>query len=421
MNEILGRNGTTMGGDGMENGRGVVIVGAGQAGSEAAVALRQAGFEGRVVLIGAEPHPPYRRPPLSKAYLTGEASLGGLLIRTADKYAAMGIEFLPGRAVVDVDAGAKLVTLDDGETLGYAKLVLATGGRARTLPLVGSAWPNVFHIRAIADVDRLRTEFQPGRRLTIIGGGFIGLETAAAAIKMGLNVTVLEAADRVLARVASPELSAFCERYHRANGVTLHTGATVRLIEGDGRATGVVTAEGTVPADAVVVSVGLVPETDVARRAGLAVDDGIVTDPFARTSDPDVLAVGDCANHPNGVYGARLRLESVQNAIEQARAAVATIMGGRGAYDPVPWFWSEQYNLKVQMVGLYRDADQTVTRGVEGAEGFSLFHARRGRILAVESINRPQDFLVAKRLVAARIEFVPDQIADTGFALKGLL
>lgn len=398
----------------------VVIVGAGQAGSEAAAALRQAGHEGPITLLGNESHPPYRRPPLSKDYLAGKSRHEDLYVKPVEAYAKLRIDFHPGRQVVELDRKFKRVRLDDGESVSYDKLILATGGRPRRLELAGSDWLNVHYIRTIDDIDGLRAAFLPGARIVIIGAGYIGLETAAAAIQHGLNVTVLEAAERVLARVTAVELSRFYENTHTARGVKLHTSTTVLGLEGDHRVRQVLTNKGPIAADVLVVGIGLIPNTELAVAAGLDVDGAITTDELTRTSDPDILAIGDCTSHPNVFYGKRLRLESVQNALEQARTAAATIVGQVKPYNPVPWFWSDQYELKLQMVGLSQGHDRTVIRGSLADKSFAVFYLHGPHVIAVDAVNRPQDFLLAKRLVAARIKAEPGQLADVAFPLKSL-
>lgn len=398
----------------------VVIVGAGQAGSEAATALRQAGHEGPITLLGSESHPPYRRPPLSKDYLAGKNSHEHLYVKPAQAYAKLGIDFHPGREVVELDRTNKRVSLADGDLLTYDKLILATGGKPRQLELAGGKQPNVHYIRTIDDIDGLRAGFVPGTKMVIIGAGYIGLETAAVAIQHGLDVTVLEAAERVLARVAAGELSAFYERTHTSRGVKLHTSTQVLGLEGDHRVRQVLTNKGSIPVDVLVVGIGLIPNVQLAVAAGLDVEGAINTDEFTRTSDPDILAIGDCASHPNAFYGRRLRLESVQNALEQARTAAATVLGQIKSYNPVPWFWSDQYELKLQMVGLSQGYDRTVIRGSISDNNFAVFYLHGRQIIAVDAVNRPQDFLAAKRLVAAKSHAEPEQLADLAFPLKSL-
>lgn len=399
-----------------------VIIGAGQAGGETALQLRKLGHAGRIVLIGEEPVVPYKRPPLSKAYLAGSLGEEGLHVVPPATFEKSGIEFLGGRRVQRIERGSKTVWLDDGTTIAYDRLALTTGGRARPLSLPGGDATNVFTVRTIADVEALRPHCQPGRRLVIIGGGFIGLEAAAVARKLGLEVTLLEGLPRVMARVTAPEVSAFFEREHRAHGVDLRCGAQVAALHGSPAVHTVELADGTrLAADAVIVGIGLIPNVELAEAAGLAVDNGIVVDEHTRSSDPDIVAAGDCANHPNHHYGRRLRLESVQNAMEQARIAAAAMLGETAPYRTIPWFWSDQYDLKLQMVGLSTGYDRLVLRGRFEARAFAAFYLREGRLIAADTVNRPADFMFAKKLVAAGLQPDLEALADDSLPLKSFL
>ena len=400
-----------------------IIVGAGQAGCEVATSLRQFGYAGRIMLVGAEAHLPYRRPPLSKAYLAGQVDAQSLRIKPQATYDKANIELLLGRRVESIDRGARQIVLDDGSRMHYDKLVLATGGEARRLSLTGSDARNVLYLRSIGDVDAIRHEFAPGRRLVVVGGGYIGLEVAAVARGLGLSVTVLESAARVLVRVAAPQMSQFYEEVHRAAGVDVRTGCTIEAFEQvDGRVVAIrLAGGGHIDADTVVVGIGLVPSMELARAAGIAVGDGILVDEHACTADPDILAVGDCANHPNELIGRRVRLESVPNATEQARTVAATICGKPQPYHPVPWFWSDQYDLKLQMVGISDGYDEVVTRGDPALRHFCAFYLRAGVLIAADTVNRPSDFMVAKQLVARHARFSREQLADATLPLKSLL
>lgn len=399
-----------------------VIVGAGQAGSEVASSLRQLGYAGRIVLVGAEAHLPYRRPPLSKAYLAGQVNADSLLIKPRATYDRARVELMLSRRVESIDRTARQLVLDGGLRLAYDKLVLATGGEARRLSVPDADAHNVLYLRTMGDVDAIRNQLTPGLRLVVIGGGYIGLEVAAVARGMGLSVTVLEAATRVLVRVAAPQMSAFYEQVHRGAGVDVRTGCTVEAFEQlEGRVVAVRLAGGElIETDVVVVGIGLVPNVALAREAGIAVGDGILVDEHACTSDPDVLAVGDCANHPNELLGRRVRLESVPNATEQARTVAATIHGTPQPYHPVPWFWSDQYDLKLQMVGISDGYDQIVIRGDPAERHFCAFYLREGTVIAADTVNRASDFMVAKRLVAHRARVPAAQLADTALPLKTL-
>ena len=400
----------------------VVIIGAGQAGSELAAALRQHHYAGAITLIGDEAYPPYRRPPLSKAYLAGEMTREALFIRPESVYAKQEVKCVFSAKAVSIERAGKNVVLADGRCILYSKLVLATGGYARKLPLPGADKPNVHYVRGIDDIERLKADFSAGKRLVVIGGGYIGLEAASVGIKKGLQVTVVEAMPRVLARVAAPDISAFYEKAHRRRGVEIRTGVGVEAVEGGERVETVVLADGTrLPADLVIVGVGLIPHVELAQAAGIAVDNGILVDAYTRTSDPDILAVGDCTNHDNGFLGRRIRLESVPNAMEQARVAAETICGTLKPYNAVPWFWSDQFDLKLQMVGISQGYDQFLIRGDMDKESFAAFYLKDGIVISADTINRPQEFAVAKRLVAERIPVNAAQLADDATPLKSLL
>lgn len=399
-----------------------VVVGAGHAGAELVAALRQQGYAGRIILIGDEPELPYRRPPLSKAYLSGEADRDSLLIRSEAAYDKLQVECWTGTEVCGIDRQQRSVMLSDGRIQGYDRLVLATGGRPRRLADPAAQKANVHYIRTLADIDRLKADFVAGRRLLVIGGGYIGLEAAAVGIKSGLAVSVLEAAPRLLARVAAPEISAFYERAHRARGVDVRTATSVESFHGEERVESVRLSDGdALSVDLIVVGIGILPNVELAQEAGLEVDNGIAVDAYAQTADPAILAVGDCARHDNRFLGCSLRIESVPSAQEQAKTAAATICGSPIAHAAVPWFWSDQYELKLQMVGLSQGFDQLVVRGDLAAESFCAFYLREGKILSVDAVNRPQDFMVAKRLVALGGTVDPGALADELVSLKSLI
>ena len=387
----------------------IVIVGGGQAGATLAQELRKLGFEGELTIVGDEPQLPYRRPPLSKTYLAGDASEESLYVIKAPILEKNNITYRGGVSVSQIDRAGKTLTLNNGETLNWDKLALTTGGRARPLPVEGADAENVFELRSVADVDAIRPHCQPGKRAVIIGGGFIGLEVAAVARKLGVEVTVLEGLPRVLARVTAPPVSEFFESVHREAGVNVRTGASVVEIKGNPVSQVVLDGGETLDADFVIVGIGLIPNTELASLAGLTVDNGIVVDEFARTSDDNIVAAGDCTNLPSGFYNRRLRLESVNNAMEQARTAAATLLGQEKPYDAVPWFWSDQYDLKLQMVGISEGYDDVVMRGEPSSRSFSLFYLKDGVIIAADAISQPKDFMAAKKLVAARV--APDKAA----------
>lgn len=401
----------------------VVIVGAGQAGGEIAIELRKLGYAGGVTVVGDEPCLPYKRPPLSKAYLAGSVGEDSLHLMSKANLEKAGIECLSGLRVLRIARAGRRVELSDGRSLPYDRLALTLGGRARSLPLPGADKLNVFPLRTLADVNAIRPHCAPGRRVTIVGGGFIGLEVAAVLTKLGLKVTVLENLPRVLARVTAPEVSAFFERVHREAGVDLRTGVQIAAFEGMGEVTRVKLADGShINTDFVVVGIGLLPNTELAAEAGLVVDNGIVVDEFTRTSDPDIVAAGDCTNHPNELMGRRIRLESVQNAVDQARAAAQTLMGRATPYRTVPWFWSDQYDLKLQMTGLSAGYERMVLRGDPKTQrAFSAFYIKDGHLLAADTVNRPQDHMLARKLIAIRAPVDEQRLADPTVPLKTLL
>ncbi len=399
-----------------------VILGAGHAGGEAAAALRARGFEGRVVIVGDEAHPPHERPPLSKQLLAGEYGPEQTYLKPLAFYHDRAIELRLGVRVAAIERETRTVLMEDGEPLPYDKLLIATGARPRRLAVPGAELAGVHYLRTIDDSLAIREGLREGARVVIVGGGYIGLEVAAVARGLGADVTVLEMMDRVMARVVGHEISDFFQGLHRANGVRLCLGAAVAAIEGAGRAERVLCTDGTAcDADLVIVGVGVVPNVELAGAAGLEVDDGIVVDKFAATSDADIFAAGDVTNHPNAILGGRLRLESVHNAAAQAQAAARAMLGKPQAYSEVPWFWSDQYGLKLQMAGISREGDETVVRGAPESHRFSVLYLRSGRVVAVNAINNMRDFMPAKRMIAGAMEIDPGRLADVEISLKELL
>lgn len=400
----------------------VVIVGAGQAGGETAAELRKLGYSGRITLVGEEPHLPYKRPPLSKTYLSGAVARESLYVIPQAALERVNVAFIGGVRGERIDPAERMLHLADGRVLPYDRLVLATGGRPRRLSIPGGDLPRVYALRTIADVDAIRAHCTAGRRLVIIGGGYIGLEVAAVALKMGLSVTVLESAPRVLQRVTAPEMSAFYERVHREAGVDVRTSVELKAIEPAGEAIDVVLADGSrLAADFAVVGIGLIPNVELAQSGGLTVDNGIVVDEFARTSDPSIYAAGDCTQHPSEFLGRRVRLESVQNAMEQARVVAGNLMGKAMPYRNVPWFWSDQYELKLQMVGMSQGYDQCVLRGDTSGRSFAAFYLRDGVLIAADTVSRPLEFMLAKKLVGLRARVDAARLADESVAMKDLV
>ncbi|WP_448662034.1 NAD(P)/FAD-dependent oxidoreductase [Sphingomonas sp. CJ20] len=400
----------------------VLIVGAGHAGAQAAIALRQAKFAGTIAILGDEPELPYERPPLSKEYLSGEKPFERLLIRPAAFWEERAVTMLPGRTVVSVAPDAHSVTTAEGETIGYGSLIWAAGGKARRIGCAGHDLVGVHTVRSRADVDTMMGELADVRSVAVIGGGYIGLEAAAVLAKLGKAVTVLEAQDRVLARVAGEPLSRFFEGEHRAHGVDVRLGVQVDCIEGTDRVTGVRLADGSVvPADMAIVGIGIVPATGPLLDAGAAGGNGVLVDAQCRTSLPDIFAVGDCALHANRYAADRtIRLESVQNANDQASVAAKTIAGLDAGYDAAPWFWSNQYDLKLQTVGISADFDTAVVRGDPATRSFSVVYLREGRVIALDCVNATKDYVQGRKLVVEGLVLDPARLADAGTPLKEL-
>lgn len=401
--------------------RNVVVIGTGQGGFQLASSLRDEGFGGRIVLLGDEPGLPYGRPPLSKAYLLGKADEAGLLLRNAAFFAERRIELRPETRVVAVERDARQVLLSTGEALGYDHLVLATGARNRPLPVPGAELDGVVQLRTLADAEAIRLRLAGLGRAVVVGAGFIGLEFAAVAASLGIAVTVLEATARPMSRALSLPMSDFFREAHERAGVELQFGAVVNRITGEGgRATGVETADGRhFAADLVLVAIGVVPNMELAAETGLAVANGIVVDSLLSTADPAVSAIGDCAAYPSPFAGgAPTRLESVQNAVDHARTVAARLVGRSAPYAAVPWFWSDQGPLKLQIAGLPVPHADTVLRGDPATGGFSVFCYEGGRLLGVESVNKPADHMIARRLLSKGLAITPDEAGDLGLDLK---
>lgn len=402
----------------------VVIVGAGHGGAAVAVALRQQGFEGNIVMVGRESEPPYERPPLSKEYLARDKEFERLYIRLPQFWADKDISMMLSTSVTAVDALSKEVTLSNGETLGYTYLVWAAGGDARRLSCSGADLVGVHSVRTRADADRMMAEIDAGaKKAVIIGGGYIGLEAAAVLTKLGLEVVLIEMLDRVLARVAGEELSRFYEKEHREHGVDLRLGMGVDCIEGDGeKVTGVKLADGSViAADMVIVGIGIEPSIGPLIAAGAAGANGVDVDEYCRTTLDDVYAIGDCAAHANDFAGgAVIRLESVQNANDQANTVAQAICGEKQPYKATPWFWSNQYDLKLQTVGLSIGHDETVLRGNPEARSFSVIYLKKGRVIALDCVNSVKDYVQGKKLVEQRALIGADILAQEGLQLKNI-
>lgn len=401
----------------------VLIVGAGHAGAQAAIALRQRKFSGAIAIVGEEPDIPYERPPLSKDYLSGEKAFDRILIRPPGFWAEREVAMITGKRVVSVDPAAHTVVTEDGETIGYGQLIWATGGRPRRLNCSGHDLAGVHSVRTRLDVDRMMAELPATQRVAVIGGGYIGLEAAAVLTKLGKTVTVVEALDRVLARVAGEALSRFYEAEHRAHGVDVRLGAKVECIEErDGRAAGVRLADGEViPAELVVVGIGITPAVEPLLLAGGDGGDGVAVDEHGRTTLADIFAIGDCAMHANPyAEGMRIRLESVQNANDLAQTVARALTGEPTPYNSTPWFWSNQYDLRLQTVGLSIGHDATVVRGDVASRSFSVVYLKQGRVVALDCVNATKDYVQGKALVVGRVTADPAKLADASIPLKQL-
>lgn len=397
----------------------IIIAGAGQAAAQAVVSLRDGGFTGAITLVGEEPYLPYQRPPLSKKYLSGEMELERLYLRPQEFYAEQNVTVLIGTRIESIDRDAKSVRIDDGRTLSYDRLILATGSHLRRLKIPGADAPEVYYLCTIDDVRRLQQTFAPGRRMVVIGAGFIGLEVAAVAVTTGLEVDVVEIADRVMARAVSPPISYFYQDAHEQAGVRFHLQTAVKEIRRAPSGVQVVCGDGSeLPADIVLVGIGVQPNTALAEAAGLECSDGIVVDEYCCTSDPHIFAIGDCTHHPNTLLGRKLRLESMQNAQDQGKTAALAIIGRPQPYAQVPWFWSDQYDLKLQMAGLAEHYSDLVIRGDPASRSFAVFYFVDRRLIAVHAINSPREFMLSKKLIAEGLRLDPHAVADTSIPFK---
>jgi len=407
------------------NSADLVIVGTGHGGAQAAIALRQNGFSGSILMLSRDPEPPYERPPLSKEYLAGDKPFERILLRPEAFWAGKDIQLKLASAVTKVDPVAKELAVVGGETIGYGTLVWAAGGDPRRLSCPGADLGGIHAVRDKADVDRIKRELEAGaHQAVVIGGGYIGLEAAAVLRKLGCQVTLLESQERVLSRVAGEDLSRFYEDEHRGHGVEVRLGAEVEAIEGDGdRVTGVKVASGeTLECDMLVVGIGIVPAVGPLIVAGAAGANGVEVDPYCRTSLPDIYAVGDCAAHANPYAGgAVIRLESVQNATDMATCAAKAICGDPQPYEALPWFWSNQYDLRLQTAGLSLGHDATVLRGDPSTRSFSVIYLKEGRVIALDCVNRTKDYAQGRRLVEDRAVIAPELLLDTEIELKAML
>ena len=398
-----------------------VVVGSGHCAGQVAASLRQQGFDGELVIIGEEPYLPYQRPPLSKKFLAGALPIERIYLRPMKFYQDNNIELLRGNRVVAVHREQRRVALSDGSERRYDKLLLATGSAPRRLNVGGTDLPGVCYLRTIADAQRIQRYMQANKNLVVVGGGYIGLEVSAVAVQCGMRVTLLEAADRVLSRVTAPVVSGFFTQLHREHGVDVHCNARVLRFEGHEQVTAVICESGRIPADLVVIGIGIVPNVQLAQGANLPCDNGILVDEYCQTADANIFAAGDCSNPPNPLLQRRLRLESVQNAVEQGKAAAANLCGERMPYAEVPWFWSDQYDVKLQIVGIADGYDQVVQRGRMQEHAFSLFYLRQGVLIAVDAVNNPREYMACRKLIPQRLRIAPKRLADTTIAMHDMV
>jgi 3-phenylpropionate/trans-cinnamate dioxygenase ferredoxin reductase subunit len=398
----------------------MVIIGAGQGAGQAAASFRQEGYEGEVIVLGDEAFPPYQRPPLSKAYLSGELPIEKVYVRAEKFYADKNITMRTNTRVTSIDPDGHTVTTEAGDTIGYEKLMIATGSRPRILNIEGSDLAGIHYLRTIADVDGIRDAMGDVKNIVIVGGGYIGLEVASVAVKSGKNVSVLEMEERILQRVTTPEMSEYYHNLHESRGLNILTKTTVSGFAGENdKVTQVLCGDQAIEADLVIVGIGIIPNIELAQDAGLACENGITVDDHCQTSNPDIYAIGDCTNHPNPLLNRRLRLESVPNAMEQARVAVTNMLGGNKVYAAVPWFWSDQYELKLQMVGFSADGDTQVVRGDKAANEFAVFYLKDGKVVAADAVNAPREFMVAKQLYGVDVD--PADLENPETDLKTLI
>ena len=400
----------------------LVIVGGGQSAAQCVLTLKRNDFKTKITLISEEKHIPYQRPPLSKEYLSDEVTLERVYMKSKEFYDQNNVEIISSTKVIAIDRNKKSLTLSNTENLQYENLVLATGSRVRKLEVEGSHLSNINYLRTIEEADQLKKYFKLGKKLVVIGAGYIGLEVAAAAIKKGLGVTVIEMDDRVMNRTVDPIISKYFDSLHRSKGAEIILNAALERFEGRKEVEKVICSNGKIlEADGVVVGVGIIPNQEIAKSAGLKCNNGIVVDKFGRTEDPFIFACGDCTNHPNPSLNKNLRLESVHNALEQAKTVAFSLIGKPEKYDQIPWFWSDQYEEKLQIVGLSGDHDEIVTRGSMAEGNFMLFFLKKGELIAINSVNNPKEFSISKKLVANKLKISSDVLCDQSVDLKGLL
>lgn len=398
-----------------------VIIGASHAAAQLSVSLRQEGWEGEIMMIGDEPHLPYHRPPLSKTFLSGDKTIQDLLIRPAAFYEKQKIKFLHGH-VLFIDRERKILVLSDGSQISYDKLAICTGARVRKLDIDGSELKGIYYVRNAEDIEAIQQHIKSAKQAVMIGGGYIGLETAASLRKQGIQVSLLETAPRILQRVTAPELSQFYTRIHQEQGVDIYTDISMERLVGSTQVEGILCKDGTtISADLVIVGIGVHPNVDLALDAGIQVDNGILVDQYCLTNDPDIVAAGDCTSHFNPYYQRHLRLESVPNANEQAKVAAATLCGKSKPYDALPWFWSDQYDIKLQISGLNEGYDQLIIRGdIHNSTSFAAFYLKDKKLIAADCINRPLEFMLSKKMINENIQIDSRRLADESIDMKDL-
>jgi 3-phenylpropionate/trans-cinnamate dioxygenase ferredoxin reductase subunit len=399
----------------------IVIAGAGHAAGQLVVSLKQQKFAGKIVLVGDEPHLPYQRPPLSKKFLSGNMEADRLYVKPAIFYTDAQVETHRNCMITAIDRKSKVLRTNSGDTIAYDQLVLALGSRVRRLTIEGADLDGIHYLRNISDVDAIRAELGDRKKAVVVGAGYIGLEVAAVLRQLGIDVTVIEMTERVMSRVVSPEISDFYQIEHTSHGVKLRLSTGIVAFRGKSRISAIETTDGEmIDADFVVVGVGILPNTELAETAGLAVDNGIIVDDQCQSSDADIYAVGDCTVHPNAIYERQLRLESVHNALEQARTAASNLCGKEKHYAEVPWFWSDQYDLKLQIAGVSTGYDEVVIRGNPANRAFACMYLKDGKLIATDAVNSPKEFVQSKAIIAAQLPINRGRLADASIALKDL-
>lgn len=400
----------------------LVIIGTGQSAAQCALTLRRNMFKDNITMIGEEKHLPYQRPPLSKEFLSGEVSLERVFMKSKEFFDQNDVTIFTSTPVISIDRNKKILSLSNQEDLTYNKLVIATGSRVRKLNVEGSSLKNISYLRSIEDANRLKEYFKFGKKLVIVGAGYVGLEVAATAVKKGINVTLIEMENRIMSRTVDPVISKYFDSLHRQNGVEIFLEAALEKFEGKDAVERVICSNGQIiEADGVLIGVGILPNQELAESAGLNCNNGILVDEFGRTEDTSIFACGDCTNHPNTYLNKNLRLESVHNALEQAKTVAMSLLGKQEKYNQVPWFWSDQYDKKLQIVGFSDDHDELVIRGSIEEDNFMLFFLKEGKLIAVNAVNNPKEFLICKKLVANKQKISSDAISNQSVDLKELL